>query len=334
MPPKMNVGILLKDIPRDTVEHIVPTNAKPNDIPHQSASAHLHILLRGYMDDIVIKPTPHTLSINKTIIDASLCASIVISLMPQFETLNHNDSDIQLSRFFDKITTEAKRRIGLSRYATELVNWNKKQLLADLNERRMTDAVVSYVAAYLNINVIIIDHTNVTVHMTHEIFNPHKAILVIFKDNVYSPIWHKVHGQRLWSYEHDVIRQLLAQPVRIFGKAINEIVKIGHDNDLNVIMSDLFTAPRVDDDLTADKLASVFHNDTSRKQTHIPDETEGLTDTCAPQATPKVEPNYQSMTCIQLKELAKERGIKLTHADNGKTKTKTKAELIADLTTH
>lgn len=174
-------------------------------------------------------------------VNVSLCASILSCILDNFDNLNKDDQSICITKFFAKILSEVKKRNGLNKYITPTLLWDKKELVADISDFKMSPNVVAYVMTYLNINIFIISANDILLYCMGKLYNIYKPNIVLFFDGTsYQTLSYKQN--KIWNYKDDEpLKNFIKsnQPkIHIYQQNKNNAqleFKIGDDNDIELI---------------------------------------------------------------------------------------------------
>lgn len=174
-------------------------------------------------------------------VNISLCASILSCILDNFDNLNKDDQSICITKFFAKILGEVKKRNGLNKYITPTLLWDKKELVADISDFKMSPNVVAYVMTYLNINIFIVSTNDILLYCIGKLYNTYKPNIVLFFDGTtYQPLSYKLN--KLWNYNDvEPLKYFIKnnQPkIHIYQQNKNNAqieFKIGDDNDIELI---------------------------------------------------------------------------------------------------
>lgn len=173
-------------------------------------------------------------------VNVSLCASILSCILDNFDNLNKDDQSICITKFFAKILSEVKKRNGLNKYITPTLLWDKKELVADISDFKMSPNVVAYVMTYLNINIFIVSANDILLYCMGKLYNTYKPNIVLFFDGTsYQTLSYKLN--KLWNYNDEPLKYFIKtnQPkIHIYQQNKNNAqleFKIGDDNDIELI---------------------------------------------------------------------------------------------------
>lgn len=276
------------------------------------------IINHYFGDDTNIKYCKVIDTIPDTQNNISWCSSILSCILENFDQFDNNDKIICITKFFSKLLMEIRKRNGLNRFITPTLMWDKKELCKNLNSYNFSQDIVAYIATYMNINIFIISSEEIIVYCIGRLFNTHKQSIVILQnDNVYSPL--SCNNKRIWTYQNnDTFQKLLSnnsKHIHIYqqNKTTQPLeIKLGYDNDIELVWTN------IDKQLNEEEKNK--SSDNSNKKIIEKVEFKKYT-----------REELSAMKCLELRQLAQTRDIKISLKDDGKTRPKNKEELIKDL---
>lgn len=326
-------------------------------------------LFGTHSDKIILGNTMKLLQINNEQINISACSSILSCIYENFDTLTCDDQKIYIKKFFEKLLGEAKRRTGLSNFSSPIVSWNKKEIVADITQLKMTQSVIAYIAAYMNINIIVISIDGVTMFCSGVSFNIFKHNIILYNDKAnYQPLYYDT--RKIWFFSdneplkymcehHNDKIKLYHQKTELKDEEMQTKFVIGADGDVETIWN------RELDKCNA--IINKYSHNTNTENTNVPQKVSENPDNISVQDTTEQvlnavfskkcmttidsqpsdmaseqnnlekqnenisEKELIKMTCAELRVLAAQKHIKLSEKRDGKTKQKTKQELINEL---
>lgn len=174
-------------------------------------------------------------------VNISLCSSMLACILENYETIDKNEQSVCVTKFFAKILGEVKKRNGLNKYITPTLLWDKKEMVSDLGDYKMSQNVVAYIMTYLNVNIFIVSHDEILLYCMGKLFNKYKQNILIYYDGLcYKPLVFK--QSKIWLYGDDEPLKYFIknnqQKIRIYQQNKNDVqfeFKIGNDNDVEHI---------------------------------------------------------------------------------------------------
>lgn len=95
-------------------------------------------------------------------------------------------------------------------YGYRKLKWDYKQLLQDLSNYRPTRTVLQYLSDYMDINIVIVDSSNMSTTLTSNNFNPFAktVILLRYPDDTYSLV-KKTLGEAYYTYTDKLVKKII-----------------------------------------------------------------------------------------------------------------------------
>lgn len=281
-----------------------------------------------FIDELSINDVPTSLLDNNISLLSSLLSCIFDKT--QFANLDKNEQLVCVTKFFDKILSEVKRRDGINKYITPTLIWDKKELVKNINEKNVTNNLFSYIVTYMNINVLIFSEETILAFYMGKTFNIFKQTILICKnEEQYNPIFYGskkylANSDELLSYILDTHKKSIVTFTQQNSDVIKEFT-IGYDGDIELLWK-----PEINSTTNSKKIEEPQEKESSNIQkTDIIEENVASTSTVKPRKYNIIE--ITNKKYIELREIANTNQIKLTTKKDGKTKSKTKQELIDEI---
>jgi len=170
----------------------------------------------------------------------SFCASFLTCILEDFQNLSKDDKTICISKFFAKILSEIKKRNGLNKYITPTLIWDKKELVSNLTDLKITNNIIAYITTYLNVNLFVVSYNEIVLYCMGKNFNIYKQNIILFKeDQNYKPL--VVDDKKIWLYSDEIMTYFIQthqNKINIYqqNKSVLPIeFKIGNDNDIELM---------------------------------------------------------------------------------------------------
>jgi hypothetical protein len=273
-------------------------------------------------------------------VNISYISSILSILIPDFNEMKKTKQIKFVEIFIKKIYRESREQYETFEYKN--LGWVKKEFRNNIQKYIMGRDIMKYVADYLHINIFLLDISNDTlVYIGERTYIKYKKNIFLLKvdDITFEPL--QFEENSIIDHNTPIINKLINSRFLVEYMDCN----LSHDEEFNFIVGsdDLFKYTKDDikkDDTDVDNCMSddmngfeeeknVKYNkkyDIADSVTDIVQSTEELNDN--DEAEQKVDSSY---TVVQLKDIAKSRGILLSYKLNGKNKGKTKGMLIDEI---
>lgn len=240
----MEDTLTLNDVIEYITKHITKANyknVKKNDTITENTIDTTDILETIFDDNISkIKLTDVITTIPESENNISMCSSILSALLEMFDTQTKDDKIICVTQFFAKIVNEVKKRTGLSKYITTTLSWDKKELVSDLLNYKMTPNVIAYIMTYLNINIFVISEDEILLYCIGKTFNVFKQTILIYYDGTdYKPI--SYNNSKYWDIKTSPLNCIIkdnSSKIKIYQqneKSAKLTFKLGYDDDIELI---------------------------------------------------------------------------------------------------
>lgn len=157
--------------------------------------------------------------------DISMCSAILSSLLENFDTLDTDDKIVCVTKFFSKMLNEVKKRHSLSKYASQIHEWNKKELTGLLSTFNPTPCVIAFIATYMNINIFVIGQQHIILYCTGKQFNMYKQSIFIHNDGLINHLL-TYDSQKIWRYKSN-------QAFKYFIETCADKIEIYNSQDIS-----------------------------------------------------------------------------------------------------
>lgn len=251
---KINVDQLIEFIEKnfdkqpisDHSEHVSMESDKKQTDENDNITIRLKNLFGKFSNKIkpinVISVLPNYLG------DLSLCTSILSCLIENFDTLDENNQNIVITKFFEKFLGEVKKRDGITRVTTPILKWDKKELVKSFTENNMTKSVIAYVMMHLNINIFIINEEDdeIRLYSAKEVFNIYKQSIVLICEHHKSNFGNEESSYKPLTYDNNKFWNF-NEPLKFMIDNHKEEIKLFRQNPTNLTANWEFTKGYDDD---------------------------------------------------------------------------------------
>lgn len=297
-------------------------------------------------------------ALNNSEQNISFCSAFLTCVLEKYDTLNSDDQNICITKFFDKILCEVKKRNGLNKYVTPTLVWDKKELVHNLMEMKIVQNIIAYIVVFMNVNLFVISDDDITLFCMGKNYNIFKQNILLFFDGAnYKPIFYQ--KEKVWYYkDKSPLKYFINQNrenIQLYQQNKNLVsieFKIGYDGDVEFIwetkedkkedekpisekkiivekkekeeLPDVEKSEKPSSDLIEAIVYKQTTSDDKRKDEQYSDSEKEKSKKIDIKALDK-------MKCEELRQLAIKYDIKLTVKKDGKARQKLKQELIEDL---
>jgi hypothetical protein len=290
-------------------------------------------------------------------VDVSYVSSILMLLDSNFKNMEESEQIEFTQTCIKKFHKESKQ--NFSKFGYDQLGWVAKDFINNVKNFKMGKDIMRYVADFLAINIFVLDNeTDSLIYIGTKTFCRYKknVFLLKIKNDKFEPIFSD--DMFCMNYCSPIIKKLLNSRFLVeymdcnFKNEREENNLIVGEEDLSKYFDELATP--IDPTVAGENIV-VQNND---KPDHVDHPAGGLAEIPAIEVKttkkkcidsdddvrkpaqksdkkyippPEVFPEYDKMTIVQLKAIAKEKGLRLSHKIDGKTVNKSKCDLMEEL---
>lgn len=249
----------------------------------------------------------------------------------------------------DRLKKESQGK-NFNKFGYNKYKWDKQNLLDTINKCSINKYLLKYLSDYFHVNIFILNLNNDYIEFGSDVFIPYKKniFLLCHQNNNFEPLI--TENNRIFNNDDTMIKYFIKNPnsVRCYSMKQNDDDLINftiHTEDLSSYLIKITTNLKEkkltykekieNEQKEISKIQKELDNDkkAKKKLTKESSDDSNFSDNSKSNKKSKKNktPSYDNMKLSELKDLAKEKNITLTEKVDGKTKQKSKQQLIDEI---